>query len=182
MTSRGGSRGTTPGGSRRSTQPAGGVGDRQAEPSIRLYTRSGCGYCISARTLLERRGISFTEISLDHDAGFRGTLRRTTGRSTVPQAVIHGRPVGGSTDLARLDRHGVLEPLAQGLPFPRAVVRRRLRPVGLLPRPLRRARSRWSFAAVVVDEQGTVISRQPAADEEHAVAIATRLTVEASGG
>ena len=79
---------------------------------IQMYTTRWCGYCVRAKTLLESRGISFEEISLDDDPDFRRRLLDLTGGWTVPQIVIDGRPIGGSTELWQLDRSGELERLA----------------------------------------------------------------------
>ena len=77
-----------------------------------MYTTRWCGYCVRAKTLLESRGISFEEISLDDDPDFRQRLLDLTGGWTVPQIVIDGRPIGGYTELWQLDRTGELEHLA----------------------------------------------------------------------
>ena len=77
-----------------------------------MYTTRWCGYCVRAKTLLESRGISFEEISLDDDPDFRRRLLDLTGEWTVPQIVIDGRPIGGYTELWQLDRSGELEHLA----------------------------------------------------------------------
>ena len=77
-----------------------------------MYTTRWCGYCVRAKTLLESRGISFEEISLDEDPDFRRRLLDLTGGWTVPQIVIDGRPIGGYTELWQLDRSGGLEHLA----------------------------------------------------------------------
>jgi glutaredoxin 3 len=79
---------------------------------IQMYTTRWCGYCVRAKTLLESRGISFEEISLDDDPDFRRRLLDLTGGWTVPQIVIDGRPIGGYTELWQLDRSGELEHLA----------------------------------------------------------------------
>jgi glutaredoxin 3 len=79
---------------------------------IEMYTTHWCGYCVRAKTLLESRGIPFEEISLDDDPGFRRRLVELTGGWTVPQIVIDGMPIGGYTELWRLDRTGELERLA----------------------------------------------------------------------
>ena len=79
---------------------------------IQMYTTRRCGYCVRAKTLLESRGISFEEISLDDDPDFRRRLLDLTGGWTVPQIVIDGRPIGGYTELWQLDRSGELEHLA----------------------------------------------------------------------
>jgi glutaredoxin 3 len=79
--------------------------------TIQMYTTRRCGYCVRAKTLLESRGIPFEEISLDDDPGFRRRLVELTGGWTVPQIVIDGKPIGGYTELRRLDRDGGLDGL-----------------------------------------------------------------------
>ena len=73
-----------------------------------MYTTPWCGYCRRAKTLLEGKGIPYEEIDLDDDPAFRQTLFDLTGGWTVPQIVIDGRPIGGYTELWRLDRDGLL--------------------------------------------------------------------------
>ncbi|MDX6480738.1 MAG: glutaredoxin 3 [Gaiellaceae bacterium] len=79
--------------------------------SIRVYTTRWCGYCVRAKALLASRGITFEEISLDDDPAFRKTVFDETGRWTVPQIIVNGRPIGGYTELWRLDRDGRLDEL-----------------------------------------------------------------------
>jgi glutaredoxin 3 len=76
---------------------------------VRVYSTRWCGYCVRAKTLLESRGIEYEEISLDDDPGFRQKLFDLTGGWTVPQILIDGRPIGGYTELWRLDREGRLD-------------------------------------------------------------------------
>ena len=76
---------------------------------IRVYSTRWCGYCVRAKALLESRGIEYEEISLDGDPAFRRKLFDLTGGWTVPQILIHGRPIGGYTELWRLDREGRLD-------------------------------------------------------------------------
>jgi glutaredoxin 3 len=74
-----------------------------------MYTTTWCGYCVRAKTLLAARGIRYEEIKLDDDdPAFRQKLFDLTGGWTVPQIVIDGRPIGGYTELWRLDRDGRL--------------------------------------------------------------------------
>jgi glutaredoxin 3 len=73
-------------------------------PRIRVYSTRWCGYCVRAKSLLESRGIEYEEISLDDDPAFRQKLFDLTGGWTVPQIVIDGKPIGGYTELWRLDR------------------------------------------------------------------------------
>jgi glutaredoxin 3 len=77
-------------------------------PRIRVYSTRWCGYCVRAKSLLESRGLEYEEISLDDDPAFRQNLFDLTGGWTVPQIVIDGKPIGGYTELWRLDRDGRL--------------------------------------------------------------------------
>ena len=76
---------------------------------ILVYSTRWCGYCVRAKALLESRGIEYEEISLDGDPAFRRKLFDLTGGWTVPQILIDGRPIGGYTELWRLDREGRLD-------------------------------------------------------------------------
>ena len=89
-------------------------------PRIRIYTTRWCGFCVRAKTLLESRGLRYEEISLDDDPAFRQTVYEATGGWTVPQILVEcaespagarWRPIGGYTELWRLDREGRLDEL-----------------------------------------------------------------------
>jgi len=80
-------------------------------PRIRIYTTRWCGYCVRARALLDSRGLAYEEVDLEDDAGFRARLYDLTGGWTVPQILVDGRPIGGYTELWRLDREGLLDEL-----------------------------------------------------------------------
>jgi isoleucyl-tRNA synthetase len=58
---------------------------------------------------LQSRGLEYEEIQLDEDPGFRQKVFDLTGNWTVPQILIDGEPIGGYTELWRLDRDGRLE-------------------------------------------------------------------------
>ena len=75
---------------------------------VQVYSTRWCGYCVRAKALLESRGIEFEDISLDEDPAFRQKLFDLTGGWTVPQILVDGRPIGGYTELWRLDREGRL--------------------------------------------------------------------------
>jgi glutaredoxin 3 len=76
-----------------------------------MYTTEWCGYCVRAKSLLDSRRLPYEEIHLDDDPAFRQTLLDLTGGWTVPQILIDGRPIGGYTELWRLDRDGALDEL-----------------------------------------------------------------------
>jgi glutaredoxin 3 len=78
---------------------------------ITMYTTRWCGYCVRAKALLDARNLPYEEIELDDDPGFRAKLEELTGAWTVPQILIGDRPIGGYTELWRLDREGRLDDL-----------------------------------------------------------------------
>jgi glutaredoxin 3 len=76
---------------------------------ITMYTTRWCGYCVRAKALLDSKGVAYDEITLDDDPHFRRRLNELTGGWTVPQILIDGEPIGGYTELWRLDRSGALD-------------------------------------------------------------------------
>ncbi len=76
---------------------------------IKIYTKAYCSYCYAAKNLLVKRGLAFEEIGLSGNFPAEQEMRDLTGRSTVPQILINGTPVGGYTDLIELDRAGKLD-------------------------------------------------------------------------
>lgn len=78
---------------------------------VKIYTTDYCGYCVRAKALLRRKGVTFTEIDVTRDPETRAWLAEVTGRKTVPQVFINGRPIGGSDELYALERSGKLDAL-----------------------------------------------------------------------
>ena len=78
---------------------------------IQMYTTRWCGYCVRAKTLLQSKGLDFEEINLDDVPEFRQRIHDLTGGWTVPQILIDGEPIGGFTELWRLDKTGQLDEL-----------------------------------------------------------------------
>ena len=79
--------------------------------NVVMYSTSYCGYCMRARSLLERKGVAIHEIKVDEDMREREIMMKRSGRRTVPQIFIDDRHIGGYDDLAALDRAGELDPL-----------------------------------------------------------------------
>ena len=71
---------------------------------VRIYTARYCPYCASAKSLLKRKGVSFTEIDIGGNWERRDEMiERANGRVTVPQVFIGGLHVGGvAMNLGRL--------------------------------------------------------------------------------
>ncbi|QLC23363.1 glutaredoxin 3 [Parasphingopyxis sp. CP4] len=79
---------------------------------VEIYTKFLCGYCARAKNLLESKGVAFEEFDITMDAPKRDEmLERSNGGLTVPQIFIDGRHVGGSDELAALERAGELDSL-----------------------------------------------------------------------
>ena len=79
---------------------------------VEIYTKWGCPFCTRAMALLASKGVAYQE----YDVTLGGTkkaemLSRVPGAMTVPQVLIAGEVVGGSDDLAALDRAGRLDAL-----------------------------------------------------------------------
>lgn len=68
----------------------------QARYPVALYTASDCGPCASARTLLETRGIPFTEYTVQTDADVRA-LQALSGQNQLPFATIGRQHLAGFT-------------------------------------------------------------------------------------
>lgn len=83
-----------------------------AAPKVEMYTKWGCPYCVMAKALLDRKGVSYEE----HDITMGGPKRaemqqRVPGAYTVPQILVDDRPLGGCDDIHMLDRQGKLDPM-----------------------------------------------------------------------
>ena len=79
---------------------------------VEIYSTMWCGYCARARALLQKKGVAFEDIDIETDTSRRDEMiKRAGGRMTVPQIFIDGAYIGGSDDLAALDRAGKLDPL-----------------------------------------------------------------------
>ncbi|WP_226700740.1 glutaredoxin 3 [Qipengyuania gaetbuli] len=86
-----------------------------SQPHIDIYTKFGCGYCYRAKKLLDDKGAVYEE----HDITMGGPKRdemmeRAPQARTVPQIFIGEVYVGGSDDLAALERAGKLDDILAG--------------------------------------------------------------------
>ena len=82
-------------------------------PRVTVYTTEPCGYCRTAKALLQKRGIAYEEINLAKDPSGRAELVRMTGMMTFPQVVIDEQPIGGYQELVQADRSGRLADFAE---------------------------------------------------------------------
>lgn len=80
--------------------------------NVEIYTKAWCPYCTRALRLLADKGVEPQEYDITMGGPKRTEMiGRASGRTTVPQVFINGRHIGGSDDLAALDRAGGLDPL-----------------------------------------------------------------------
>ena len=80
--------------------------------NIEIYSSMTCPFCHSAKALLRKKGVDFTE----HNVTMGGKLKnemieRAKGGRTVPQIFIDDIHVGGCDDLYALDSAGKLDPM-----------------------------------------------------------------------
>jgi len=81
-------------------------------PKVEIYTKMFCPYCVRAKRLLGDKGVDFEEYDITLGGPKRAEMiERAYGRTTVPQIFIGGTHVGGSDELAALERQGKLDPM-----------------------------------------------------------------------
>ncbi|WP_394646526.1 glutaredoxin 3 [uncultured Sphingomonas sp.] len=77
---------------------------------VEIYTKAFCPYCARAMNLLASKDVQVEETDIGMNTAKRGEMiERAGGRTTVPQIFIDGTHVGGSDDLAALERAGKLD-------------------------------------------------------------------------
>jgi glutaredoxin 3 len=76
---------------------------------VQIYTKRSCAYCVRAKALLDRKGVSYEEIDAEGKDELRTWLAEVTGQKTVPQIFADGKPLGGFSDIDALDRQGRLD-------------------------------------------------------------------------
>ncbi len=82
------------------------------QPNIEVYTWQSCPFCIRAKALLNSKGVTFTEYSIDGDEQARSKMaERSNGKRSVPQIFVNGTHIGGCDDIHALDSQGKLDAL-----------------------------------------------------------------------
>lgn len=80
-------------------------------PRIEVYSTDTCGFCSRVRRLLDRKGVSYTEIRIDLEQDRHAELLARCGRDSVPQVFVDDRHLGGYEDLVELDFEDELDPM-----------------------------------------------------------------------
>lgn len=81
---------------------------------VEMYSKFMCPFCIRAKALLERKGVDVIDIPATSPDKRAEMNKRAGGANTFPQIFINGHHVGGSDDLAALERAGKLDPMLAG--------------------------------------------------------------------
>ncbi len=79
---------------------------------VEIYTKALCGYCHRAKRLLDSKGVDYIEYDITMGGEKRREMmERKPDARTVPQVFIDDQSIGGSDDLAALERDGKLDAL-----------------------------------------------------------------------
>jgi len=79
---------------------------------VEIYTWSTCPFCLRAKALLDRKGVTYTEYVIDGDNAARDNMsQRAYGRRTLPQIFINDQLIGGASELYDLEAQGKLDQL-----------------------------------------------------------------------
>ena len=78
--------------------------------NILIYTSSLCGFCYRAKSLLKKKNIPFEEIDIDLNYSKRNEMiKKSSGRTSVPQIFFNDRHIGGCDDLYNLEEDTGIE-------------------------------------------------------------------------
>jgi len=80
--------------------------------AVDIYSTDLCPYCVRAKILLDKKGVSYTEFRIDQNPELVDeVVNRAGGRTTVPQIFIDNVHVGGCDELYALEKEGDLDGL-----------------------------------------------------------------------
>ncbi|WP_084420666.1 glutaredoxin 3 [Henriciella litoralis] len=78
--------------------------------TVTIYTRAFCPYCSRAVALLEKKGVTFTQIDAGMDPDKKEEMvKRSNGGRTFPQIFIGDEHIGGCDEMMALERAGKLD-------------------------------------------------------------------------
>ena len=76
---------------------------------IEIFSGPNCGFCASAKRLLDQKGMIYIDFDIVADDANREELLRRLPRSrSIPQIFINGEHIGGYDDLCLIDASGRL--------------------------------------------------------------------------
>jgi glutaredoxin 3 len=72
--------------------------------NVTIYTTLVCPYCVKAKKLLEKKGVTYNELRVDLNPELIDeAIEKSGGLKTVPQIFIEDFHVGGCDDLYALE-------------------------------------------------------------------------------
>ncbi len=81
-------------------------------PTIDIYTTPFCPFCIHAKRLLDKKGVTYNEINVSGNRELRAEMmERAGGQRKVPQIFIDGKHLGDCDELFELEFDEELDPL-----------------------------------------------------------------------
>jgi len=75
---------------------------------VTLFSTDSCAFCIHAKSLLTKRGVSFEEVNLGEYPQLQEELAGVTGMTSFPQVLVDLEPLGGLNELRAADKDGTL--------------------------------------------------------------------------
>ncbi len=71
-----------------------------------MYSTQWCGYCKRLKSDLQRAGIEFTEVDIEHDAESAALVEKTNnGNQTVPTLIFSDGTSMTNPSLAKIKEH-----------------------------------------------------------------------------
>jgi glutaredoxin 3 len=91
--------------------------------SVVIHSKKGCGYCVKAIDLLQRNNIPYKEMTYDASSptymADAQKLMAQTGSRTFPQIFVHGKFIGGYTELSKLNLNQISKNVVKKSPAKR---------------------------------------------------------------
>ena len=72
---------------------------------ITMFSKTSCPYCVKATQLLNEYPVTLQTYELDNISNgpiIANTLKKQTGRTTVPNIFVYGKNIGGYDELKRM--------------------------------------------------------------------------------
>ncbi len=73
-----------------------------------LFSTDACTFCVSAKSLLAKRGVVFEEVNLAEHPELQAELAEVTGLTSFPQIIVDGETIGGLNELRAADKNGTM--------------------------------------------------------------------------
>jgi len=76
---------------------------------IEVYSGNNCPWCVSAKALLQSKGLDYEEINISSQAERTQEMVQRSGRRSIPQIFIDKEHIGGFDELSQLNQAGKLD-------------------------------------------------------------------------